>query len=90
MTIIGEYIDRDPETTIRAHANTARRKLMELAADRDRWAALVELAVERATSIGAREYGTSTWEKPVDAVVAEGDCEISDWIFYIGVVEDLS
>jgi hypothetical protein len=90
MTIIGHQITRDPEETIRAHANTARRKLMELAADRDRWNDLVDLAVERATSIGAREYGTSTWEKPVEDVAVEGDCEIADWIFYLGVQEDLT
>lgn len=80
---------RDPEATIRAHANVARQRLLSLAADRDRWAELVELAVERATSIGAREYGTTTWEKSITAVAHEGDCEIADWIFYLGVQEDL-
>lgn len=86
---ITEAVIRDAETTIRAHANRARHQLLQLATDRDRWAELVDLAVDRATSIGVREYGTSTWDKPVADVAHEGDCEIADWIFYLGVQEDL-
>lgn len=81
---------RDPERTIRAHANTARRQLLALAVDRDRWAELVDLAVERATSIGAYEYGTRTWERTPPEVAHEADCEIADWLFYVGVQEDLA
>jgi len=88
--VIGCDIERDPEATIRAFTNRARMKLLELATDRDRWDRLTELAIERSTTIGVREYGTGAWDKTPPELEGEGDDEIADWIFYTAVGEDVS
>jgi hypothetical protein len=80
---------RDPEQTIRAHAEVARHRILSRILDPAIWAYLVELAVERATSIGAREYGDRAWGLSRDEIQIEGFQEIADLIFYMGVEFDL-
>jgi hypothetical protein len=72
----------DPEPGIREHAEEIRMRILRRVCDNERWAALVELAVERATSIGARDYGNASYYKSTRELEAEGDCEIADLIFY--------
>lgn len=78
---------RDPEATVRAHASAAVHRLVErLQRDADR---LVELAVERSTSLGARAYGDGAWSKPPDDLDRETDEELADALFYQGARFDV-
>ena len=81
---------RDPAATIRAHARNARMHLLTVAFDREKWAELVELAVERATTKGQQEYGDGAWSKlPADLRIDQ-DEELADWIFYFGAEADVT
>jgi hypothetical protein len=79
---------RDAEATIRATAAETRMRLARQIFDNDRWSHLVDLAVERATSIGAQQYGDASYNKTDAELEAEGDDEIADWLFYAGVIEE--
>jgi hypothetical protein len=80
---------RDAEQTIRAHAEAARYRIVSRILDPAIWAYLVEMAVERATGIGAAEYGDRAWSLSKDEIQVEGFQEIADLIFYVGVEFDL-
>lgn len=72
----------DPGPGIRAHASEIRMRILRRVLDNAKWAALVDLAVERATSIGAKDYGNASYYKSDAELEYEGDCEIADLLFY--------
>ncbi len=78
----------DPEATIRSTAQATRWRLMRQICDTDRWNEIVDLAVKRATSIGAKQYGDKSYSKPAAALEREADEELADWLFYTGVLEE--
>lgn len=74
---------RDPELTVRAHAERSVSFLIrELLERKDE---LVELAVARASSIGAAEYGDAAWQRSPAELSVEVDEELADALFYAGV-----
>lgn len=72
----------DPEPGIRQHASEIRMRILRRVLDNAKWDELVDLAVERATSIGAADYGNASYYKSTRELTAEGDCELADLIFY--------
>lgn len=74
----------DPTDAIRAHAHEIRMEILRRLLDRDEWARLVDLAIERSGpgSIGATEYGNRSYTKNDAELAHEGACEIADLIFY--------
>lgn len=79
---------RDAEATIRATSDATRMRLLRKVLDNDWWDARVEGGVERATSLGAQQYGDASYHKTDAELESEGDDEIEDWIFYAGVIEE--
>jgi len=77
---------RDAEATIRAASVDSRMRLLRKVLDNDWWQRNEDLAVERATSIGAQEYGDASYHKTDAELENEGDDEIADWRFYDGVI----
>ncbi len=82
--------ERDPEATIRRHADASREQLLALLGNDEYWAHLVELAVERASGIGVDEYGTGAWDKTPAGLLGEAGQELADAIFYLGVRREVS
>lgn len=80
---------RDAGATIANHSAEVRMRILRAVCDNERWARLVQLGRERATSIGAQEYGDASYFKPLDTLEWEGECEIADLIFYWSVIEEL-
>lgn len=77
-----EFID--PTDAIRQHACKIRMDLLRRLLDREEWARLVELSIERSgpDSIGAKEYGNASYDKTDAELWDEGAAEIADLIFY--------
>lgn len=78
----------DPTTTIRSTSDKVRMRILRVLCDNAEWSAFVALADERATSIGAAEYGDESYHKTDDDLEYEGACEIADLIFYFAVLEE--
>lgn len=81
---------RDAEATIRSSSAESRMRLLRKILDNDWWQRNEDLAVERATSIGAQEYGDASYHKTTAELDQEGDEEIADWRFYDGVIVERS
>ena len=79
----------DASATIRYHAATARSVLVAQLMNDVEWAHLVELAIERASTLGVAEYGTGAWDKTRPGLYRETDQELADAIFYVSVAEDI-
>lgn len=78
---------RDPERTIREHAGrTVDLIIHRLVAHR---AHLLDRAVERATTLGVKEYGEGAWSKTPEQLLEEFDDEICDAFFYGGARFDV-
>ena len=88
ITAIDDEVLIDAEKTIRATSDATRMRLLRLALDNDWWAARVEGAVSRATSLGAQEYGNASYHKTDEQLDREGCDEIEDFVFYCGVIEE--
>lgn len=81
---------RDAEATIRSSSAESRMRLLRKILDNDWWQRNEDLAVVRATSIGAQEYGDASYHKTTAELDQEGDEEIADWRFYDGVIVERS
>ena len=73
----------DVERVVREYGRDAVRQLIvELSVAAD---ALVDLAVERATTLGAAEYGDASFHKNSHELKRETSEELADAIFYTSV-----
>ena len=48
---------------------------------------LVEMCIERASTVGVAEYGDTSFSKPIEYLEVDVDEELSDAIFYESIVE---
>jgi len=74
------------ERVIREHAETIRDLI--LADITNAHSVLVELAVERANTIGAAEYGDASFHKTLQELTLDRYEEYADAYFYAGVAID--
>jgi len=75
----------DAAQTIEDYAVEAVDTLREMLASEWLVCLLIQLAKDRATSIGAKEYGNAAYFKTISALIREIQEEISDAIFYAAV-----
>lgn len=72
----------DPERDMRVYAERVQARIIERISDPVQFRSLLDLAVQRAQSIGAQQYGNAAYKLNDYELAHEGAQEIADLIFY--------